>query len=28
VVLHDLATGRSRTFGELRMDLVAQSFGG
>ena len=28
VVLHDLSTGRSRTFGELRMDLVAQSFGG
>lgn len=28
VVVHDLATGRSRTFGTLRMDLVAQSFGG
>ena len=28
VVLHDLTTGRSRTFGEVRMDLVAKSFGG
>lgn len=28
LVLHDLSSGKSRQFGELRMDLVRQSFGG